>query len=233
MRRTLLIALLGSAVGVGAAGCGAAHGGAPHGHTTAAGHPPASAGNPPASAGHPPASAGHPPASAGHPPASAGNPPAFAWLRPAPPPAGWPLARLRGAAVLAYPPGFTRIKSDPGAASAARVDRRSGLITDYLNATPQQGAETLANWASFRPAHNRDEGDSDEQVLAWARGLRFRDGRGSCVIDRYATSRTSYEEIACLIRAPAGQMVIVAAAQTARWADSAPALERAVSAFEA
>jgi hypothetical protein len=167
------------------------------------------------------------------PAAGAGNPPAFAWLRPGPPPAGWSVVHLQSAAALAYPPDWSQVKSDAGTASAARLDRGSGLIAEYLNATPRQGDETLANWASFRPAHNREEGDSDERTLASAQDLRFRDGRGSCVIDRYRTSRTSYQEIACLVSAPAGQSVIVAAAQTSVWARSAPILERAVSAFVA
>ena len=166
-------------------------------------------------------------------PRRAGNPPAFVWLRPAPPPSAWSLARLSGTARLAYPPSWHRIESDPGTVSAALVVARTGLITEYLNATPKQANETLQNWASFRTAHNRNEGDSQEQVLAAARDLRFRNGRGSCVIDRYRTTRTRYQEIACLVRAPAGQTVIVAAGLAARWGHDAPALERAVSAFSA
>jgi hypothetical protein len=115
--------------------------------------------------------------------------------------------------------------------SAERVDAGSGLITEYLNATPQQSDETLQNWAAFRPAHNRAEGDAHEQVLASARNLRWRDGRGSCVIDRYRTTRTGYQEIACLVRGRSEATVIIAAAQTAHWAQSAATLERAVSAF--
>jgi hypothetical protein len=161
----------------------------------------------------------------------AGNPAAFAWLRPAPAPATWSLARLHGSAALAYPPSWRRIRSDPGTVSAARVDEATGLITEYLNATPRQGDEALATWVRFRPEHNREEGDSREHVLAAAEDLRFRDGSGSCVIDRYRTSRATYQEIACLVRGPAGESVIVAAAQASRWAQSAAALERAVSAF--
>jgi hypothetical protein len=156
---------------------------------------------------------------------------AFSWLRPAPSPAHWSLLRLGATVSLAYPRDWERVKSDSGTASAARVDPRSGLILQYLNVTPQQADETLQNWSTFRPAHNRDEGDSHLIVLAAARDLRFRDGLGSCVIDRYRTSRTSYQEIACLVRGPSGNSVVVAAALAARWAQSAPALERAVSTF--
>ena len=157
----------------------------------------------------------------------------FAWLRPAPAPAGWVVAHLRDGAALAYPSGWGRVKSDPGTVSAARVAPSSGLVTEYLNATPQQSDETLENWARFRVSHNVEEGDSHEQLLAAARNLSFRSGRGSCVIDRYRTVRTGYEEIACLVRGRAGEAVIVAAAQVRQWSRSAPALERAVSAFVA
>jgi hypothetical protein len=164
---------------------------------------------------------------------SAGNPPAFAWLNPAPPPSTWQLARLSGTAALAYPPSWHRIRSDPGTATAAVVVARTGLIAEYLNVTPKQANETLQNWATFRTAHNRDEGDTHEQVLAAARDLRFRDGHGSCVIDSYNTIRTRYQEIACLVQAPAGETVIVAAGLAAQWSHDGPALERAVSAFMA
>jgi hypothetical protein len=164
---------------------------------------------------------------------SAGNPAAFAWLRPAPPPSTWPLARLTGTVAMAYPPSWHRIESDPGTVSAALVAARTGLITEYLNATPKQANETLQNWPSFRTAHNREEGDSQERVLAAARDLRFRDGVGSCVIDRYRTTRTRYQEIACLVQAPARETVVVAAALASTWAQDSTALERAVSAFVA
>ena len=171
--------------------------------------------------------------SSGRAPRRAGDPSAFAWLRPAPAPSAWPLARLSGTVAMAYPPSWHRIESDPGTVSAALVVARTGFITEYLNATPKQANETLQNWASFRTAHNQEEGDRHEQVLAAARDLRFRDGRGSCVIDRYRTTRTSYEEIACLVQAPTRETVVVAAALASTWAQDSPALERAVSAFVA
>jgi hypothetical protein len=133
--------------------------------------------------------------------------------------------------VLTYPSSWQRIHSDPGTASAALAEPGSELVSEYLNATPQQGEETLQNWAKFRPDHNREEGDSHVQLLAAARGLQFRDGRGSCVIDRYRTPRTTYQEIACLVSGPRGGNVIVAAGLASQWAREAPALEQAVSAF--
>jgi hypothetical protein len=163
--------------------------------------------------------------------AGAGPPPAFAWLHPAPPPARWPLVHLIGTTTLAYPPTWHRIHSDPGTVSAALLDPRSAAVLEYLNATPQQGQETLQNWATFRPDHDREEGDSHVQLLASARGLPFRNGRGSCVIDRYRTPRTRYQEIACLVHGSRGTSVVVAAALASAWRRSAPVLERAVSAF--
>lgn len=211
--RAIALVLLTAAVAAAAAGCGSGVAG-----TRSAG----------SAAPH---ASPNPPASSLNPPASSPNPPGFAWLRPAPAPAGWSLAHVTGTAVLAYPASWHRIHSDPGTISAARFDPASGLVTEYLNVTPQQGEETLANWATFRPGHNREEGDSRIRVLASARGLHFRDGSGSCVVDRYRTPATTYQEIACLVGGPRGANVIVAAGLAARWAQDGPALERAVSAF--
>src|SRR5690242_20908272 len=62
----------------------------------------------------------------------------FGWLRPASAPTGWNVARTQGGAVLAYPPGWTPIKTDPGTASVALL-AAGGRIDGYLNATPRQG----------------------------------------------------------------------------------------------
>jgi hypothetical protein len=104
-------------------------------------------------------------------------------------------------------------------------------IDAYLNATPRQGSETLANWSRFRPEHNRGEGNRSLRVLASASGLSFRSGRSSCVIDGYTTSKAAYREIACLVAAPSGSAVVVAAAPTSLWDDQVATLERAVSSF--
>jgi hypothetical protein len=82
----------------------------------------------------------------------------FAWLKPGSPPSGWNLARTQGGAVLAYPPVWTPIRTDRGTASVALLSN-GGRIDGYLNATPRQGSQTLADWSRFRPEHNRDEGD--------------------------------------------------------------------------
>jgi hypothetical protein len=156
---------------------------------------------------------------------------AFTWLSPAAPPAGWALARLpSGRAALAYPPGWRSIHSDPGTVSAALFGA-NGQIRGYLNATPQQGEETLANWARFRPAHNREEGDLGVVKDAAARGLQFRSGSGSCVIDHYATSSARYREIACLVHGSRASTVVVGAAVPRDWSHLAPQIERAISTF--
>src|SRR5947209_3361387 len=70
----------------------------------------------------------------------------FAWLKPGSPPSGWNLARTQGGAVLAYPPAWTPIKTDRGTASVALLGT-GRRIEGYLNATPRQGSETLADWS--------------------------------------------------------------------------------------
>ena len=152
---------------------------------------------------------------------------AFSWLQPAPPPPGWNVARSTAGA-LAYPPGWTPIKTDPGTASVALLGR-AGAIDAFLNATPRQGKETLANWSHFRPAHNKGEGNEDVRLIASSTNLNFRSGPGSCVIDDYTTSKARYREIACLVDGPSSSIVIVAAAPTALWDQQAATLERAVS----
>ncbi|HXD56571.1 MAG TPA: hypothetical protein VN606_01555 [Thermoleophilaceae bacterium] len=155
----------------------------------------------------------------------------FAWLKASAPPSGWKIARLpSGKAALAYPPGWRAIESDPGTVSAALMGPHR-RIRGYLNATPQGGRETLANWARFRPAHNHEEGDRAVQTLAAAAGLRFTQGTGSCVIDRYKTISDRYREIACIVRGTHATTVVVGAAEPSAWASLAPDLQRAVSSF--
>ena len=154
----------------------------------------------------------------------------FAWLRPAPPPTGWKVARIAGGSMLAYPPGWRAIKTDPGTASVALLGG-GDRIDAYLNATPKQGPETLANWSRFRPEHNRGEGNRRVRVVASASDVSFRSGRSSCVIDSYTTSKAAYREIACLVAGPSSSAVVVAAAPTSLWGDQSATLERAVSSF--
>jgi hypothetical protein len=161
------------------------------------------------------------------------NPAAFSWVHPAPVPSGWLIKPLpSGQATLAYPQRWRLTRTDPGTVTAALS--RSGHIAGYLNITPQGGQETLANWASFRAAHNREEGDRNVVGIASATGLHFRNGTGSCVKDRYlSSSNQPYVEIACIVRGPAATTVIVGAAPPDIWGSISPALERSISSFDA
>lgn len=154
----------------------------------------------------------------------------FAWLKPGSPPSGWNLARTQDGATLTYPPGWRPIKTDPGTASVALLSD-GHRIDGFLNATPRQATETLADWSRFRPQHNAGEGDHDERVLAATADARFRSGRGACVIDTYTTSKASYHEIACLVSSRSSSAVVVATAPTSLWDQQASTLERAVSSF--
>jgi hypothetical protein len=156
----------------------------------------------------------------------------FGWLRPAPAPTGWKVARTQGGAEFAYPPGWTAIKTDPGTASVALL-AGGERIDGYLNATPRQGTETLADWSRFRPEHNQDEGDRGVRLLAATTTARFRSGRAACVLDTYTTSKANYREIACLVSGRGSSAVVIAAAPTALWNRQAGTLERAVSTFVA
>jgi len=155
--------------------------------------------------------------------------PAFRWLHPQPPPPGWKLARLpSGAATFAYPRTWRPIRTDPGTASVALLGHKRS-IRGYLNLTPRQGAETLANWPSFRIEHLGDEGSTDVRLIASAHGLSFRSGHGTCVIDSYRTSRARYREIACLVAGTRTSSVIVGAAPSKTWAHQAETIQRAIA----
>jgi hypothetical protein len=159
-------------------------------------------------------------------------PTAFAWLHPSAAPASWRLASTPSRATLAYPPGWHTIQTDAGTVSAAPRGRR-GVFSGYLNATPQGGPETLANWRHFRVVHVASEGAHDVRLAAAATGLHFRTGRGSCVIDSYSTDKARFREIACIVQGARSTAVVVAAAPAAGWARVAPSLERAVASFDA
>ena len=167
-------------------------------------------------------------------PASAGNPGPFRWLVPAAAPAGWKHLTLpSGGAVLSYPPSLAPIRGDSASVSVAKKDA-SGTILVYLNATGQQGTENLSNWPVYRVSHNRGESDAVHQDAAGV-GLRFLGAVGSCVIDDYF-SRVHvhhYREIACFVQGRTQAGVVVAAALQSKWAQAAPLLERAISAYRA
>jgi hypothetical protein len=163
------------------------------------------------------------------------RPQAFGWLHPAAPPTSWHTSTLpNGKAQLGFPGSWHSIVSDPGTRSAAiHSHGHGGRIVGYLNATPQQGDETLANWSSFRLDHNEEEGDTAEKLVAAAHDLTFRDGHGSCVIDDYrSSSNHRYREIACIVAGANATTVVVGAAPPQDWHSQSQALERAISAFK-
>ena len=161
-----------------------------------------------------------------------GQPP-FAWVTPQSVPRGWNVVQIPAGAQLAYPPGWDRTHGDAGTATAALLGA-GGRYLGYLNVTPRQGAEKLAGWASFRVAHNAEEGDRNVVRLADATGLRFLSGSGSCVKDSYTTTtRARYVEIACIVQGPTSTSVIVGATPLRSWARISPLLERAIAAFRA
>ncbi len=143
----------------------------------------------------------------------------------------WRRVQVPGSpAVLAYPAGWHAISGDPGTASAAL--NVGGRIVGYLNATPQGGSETLANWLTFRPDHNREEGDRNVMAVSGTRGVMLHTGRASCLVDRYATgSGSRYRELACIVAGRHATTVIVGSAVPSRWASLAPVLRTAVSHF--
>jgi len=148
-------------------------------------------------------------------------------------PAGWHLVTLPdGKAVLAYPPGMHLVTGDRGSASAAQVGH-SGSYLMYLNATPKQSDETLADWPDFRVDHLTDDDASTARLLAASHGVRFLGGTGTCVTDTYVTRAKAnrYTELACFVQGKTGSTVIVAAAPSAAWKNESPTLMRAVAAF--
>jgi hypothetical protein len=153
----------------------------------------------------------------------------FTWLHPGSLPTGWRTLAIPGGATLPVPPGWHRTGGDRGTATAI-LGPNTDAVTGYLNLTPKQGGETLANWTRFRLEHNAAEGDRNVVRLAGASGLRFRAGTGSCVRDRYLSGTgRPYVEIACLIAGRHTSTVIVGASPPAAWARISPALEQAIS----
>jgi hypothetical protein len=119
------------------------------------------------------------------------------------------------------------LAGDRGTLSAVARDT-GGRIVGYLNLTPRQGAETLSNWASFRPRHERSEGDRAVRVLG-AGPMLLRSGRAQCVRDSYVTSTGApYVELACLVegRRPG---VVLGAATPAQWREQQAVIRRALA----
>jgi hypothetical protein len=157
----------------------------------------------------------------------------FAWLVPSTVPQSWkPLALPTGAAVLWVPPSLRQVKSD--AASVSAADVVNGQYLAYLNSTPRQGGETLADWPRFRVAHLLAESAASVHTIASSTNLSFPGARGSCLIDIYVTKvkQHRFREIACFVKGATTASVIIAAAPASHWARAATLLERAVAAYE-
>ena len=109
----------------------------------------------------------------------------------------------------------------------------TGTSRIYLNATPQQGDESLANWSEFRLAHLTGENAASASRLQYRAGMEFRGGTGSCVEDTYVTriGAHKYREIACLVAGTRGSSVLVVAAPADSWDRYSPVLEQAVDAY--
>ncbi len=167
-------------------------------------------------------------------PAAAIEPGALlASLRPRSAPSGWPAASIAsGAATLHGPPGWSAVEGDTGTVSFA-LRGAQGSYLGYLNVTPRQGEERLRGWAAFRLARNREEGDRGVREVASREGVAFPGAHGSCVIDDYASrvGANPYRELACIVRGPHAESVLIAAALRPDWGRIAPSLVRAAEAF--
>lgn len=159
----------------------------------------------------------------------------FVWFRAGPAPAGWQSLELPGGtAVLSVPPDAAPMPGDPGTVSA-RVIGPNGELRIYFNATPQEGAESLSNWAGFRLAHLTGEHAASATRLTDRAGMPFRGGTGSCVDDTYVTriGGHKYREMACLVTGRRGGSVVVVAAPAASWDRIRAVVEQAVDAYVA
>ena len=155
----------------------------------------------------------------------------FAALRAGAPPARWGVARIPTGGALYYPPGWRLARGDVGTATAIRLGARHRIV-GYLNLTPRQSTETLADWASFRVSHNIAEGNRDVKLEGVAYAVRFRTGSGTCVRDSYTTSSDArFIELACLVRGARATSVIVGTAPPQAWTVTSPLLYRAISAL--
>ena len=159
----------------------------------------------------------------------------FAWFQPGPAPEGWTTMELPdGTAVLPLPPGATPMESDPGSVSAA-LTAPDGELLVYLNATPQQGEESQANWPAFRLDHLTGENAASAARISNRTAMMFRGGSGSCVADRYVTriGAHEYREMACLVGGARGGSVLVVATAAESWDRYAPLLEQVVDSYRA
>jgi hypothetical protein len=159
----------------------------------------------------------------------------FGWFRAASAPGDWKTLTVPSTgARLAFPPQLSRVRSDPGTVSVG-LTNASHQIVVYLNATPQQGAESVSNWPTFRIDHLKDEGARAAHRDAAASELDFSGSRGSCLTDDYVTRVAShhYREIACYVQGAGGGSVLVAATLADSWNRYRSLLQEVVEAYRA
>ncbi len=157
----------------------------------------------------------------------------FDWYQAAPAPEGWKTLQLPdGTATLSYPPAAAPLPSDPGTVSAA-ITSASGDILLYLNATPQQGDESLTNWPAFRLNHLTGEHATMAAQISTGTGMAFTGGTGACLTDSYVTRIGShrYREIACFVSGANASSVLVAATPEDVWDQYLPQLQQALEAY--
>ena len=148
-------------------------------------------------------------------------------------PTGWREVPLGpGAGVLSVPPGFQLVRGDKGAASAALFGPH-GAYLGYLNATPLESGESLANWATLRLGHLLGDDAVAAREIAAIEDTTTRGVQRSCVIDDYVTKvgRHHFQEVACLVEWTAGDGVVVAAVPPGDPAHVWAVLERAAAAY--
>ena len=112
--------------------------------------------------------------------------PSFPRLVPRAAPATCRHAVLPGrTAVLSYPPSLQPVEGDKDSVSAARLSP-AGAYLLYLNATPQQGEETLQNWATLRLELLREDDASSAHEVSTAR-----ESGSTAAPDRVSSTTTS------------------------------------------
>lgn len=117
-------------------------------------------------------------------------------------------------AALPPPPGWQAVHGDRR--SVSFVQLRAGAIVGYLNG--RAALSSCANQARFRAAHNTEEGDRNDHMLAGITAIRVGNAHASCVLDDYRTWLSRYREIACLIARPRASTVVLGAAPPSAWA---------------
>jgi hypothetical protein len=108
-----------------------------------------------------------------------------------------------------------------------------GTYLGYLNVTPVEGDEGLADWAAFRVSHLREDDAISASLDGAVQSVQVGQTRRSCVTDDYVTEigHHHFHEVACLVTTVSTGGVVVAATPTGDPAHLWAQLERAVAAY--